>query len=37
MDILIEFTELSKPSVSNIIKNINAQNVLPGMVAIAAG
>lgn len=30
-------TELSRPSVSNIIKKISAQNVLPGIVAIAAG
>lgn len=30
-------TELSNPSVSNIMKNISAQKVLPGIVAIAAG
>lgn len=30
-------TELSKPKVSNIIKKIRAQKMLPGMVAIAAG
>lgn len=30
-------TELSKPKVRSIIKNIKAQNMLPGIVAIAAG
>lgn len=32
-----EHTELSNPSVSNIMKKMSAQNVLPGIVAIAAG
>lgn len=30
-------TELSRPNVSNIIKKIKAQNILPGIVAMAAG
>lgn len=30
-------TELSKPSVSNIMKKMSAQNIEPGMVAMAAG
>lgn len=30
-------TELSKPSVNNIIKKIKAQKIDPGIVAIAAG
>lgn len=33
----VYLTELSNPRVSSIIKNINAQKVDPGMVAIAAG
>lgn len=38
--VLIHFlkhTELSKPNVSNIMKKMSAQNVLPGIVAMAAG
>lgn len=35
--IKFKLTELSKPSVSNIMKKISAQNVDPGIVAIAAG
>lgn len=32
-----EDTELSKPRVSNIMKKMSAQNIEPGIVAIAAG
>lgn len=31
------YTELSNPNVSNIMKKMSAQNVDPGMVAMAAG
>jgi hypothetical protein len=31
------FTELSRPKVNSIMKNINDQNVLPNIVEIAAG
>lgn len=34
---MLIFTELSNPNVNSIMKKINAQKVLPGIVAIAAG
>lgn len=33
----LEITELSNPNVKSIMKNISAQNILPGIVAMAAG